>query len=164
MAAPVVYDLKIPEGALGLVDSKDLDFFKTAGEKAKWTPQEAQAAVDEFVTLAQAQSARFLAESQADPTYGGANFAEAQRRAMAVITRLRPAGHPRHDSFQSFLAKGGAGNHIEVISILADLGKLMGEDTPPDGRAAGASGAGGDPTKGFYTHPTSLALDKQAGG
>jgi len=126
MAAPVVYDLKIPEGALGLVDSKDLDFFKTAGEKAKWTPQEAQAAVDEFVTLAQAQSARFLAESQADPTYGGANFAEAQRRAMAVITRLRPAGHPRHDSFQSFLAKGGAGNHIEVISILADLGKLMG--------------------------------------
>ena len=164
MAAPVVYDLKVPADALGLVDEKDLAFFKTAAEKAKWSAADAQAAVDEFVTLAQAQSARFLAETQADPTYGGANFAESQRRAMAVINRLRPAGHPRHDSFQAFLAKGGAGNHLEVISILADLGKLMGEDTPPDGKAAGPGGTGGDPAKGFYTHPTSVALDKQAGG
>jgi hypothetical protein len=164
-AAPIVYDLKIPEGATGLVDEKDLDFFKSAGEQAKWTPEEAQAAVNEFTTLAQAQSARFLAETQADPTYGGAAFAQTQRQAMAVINRIRPAGHPRHDSFQAFLAKGGSGNHLEVISFLADLGKLMGEDTPVSGQStSGKGGSGDDAARAFYTHPTSIALEKQAGG
>lgn len=158
-AAPVVYDLQVPEGAQGLIDDHDLGFFKAAAEKQQWTPDEAKAAVGEFVALAQAQSARFLAETQADPTYGGANFAQTQRRAQAVINRFRPVGHPLHDAFQAFLAKGGAGNHLQAISILADIGASMGEDTLPTGKPTTVPT--GEMADKFYDHPTSRALDAQ---
>lgn len=162
--APAVYDLKVPEDALGLIDDGALAYIKAAGKKVDWTNAEAQAAVDELTGVVKAQSETYRAETAADPTYGGEHLEETQRLAHAAINRLRPEGHPRHDSFQAALALGGIGNHIEFVSLMADLGRMIGEDKPAAGKAAGAGSK--DPVAAFYDHPTSqsLAASKRPAG
>lgn len=134
--APEKYALTLPEG--GRVDASDLKAIEETARKAGWSNEDAQAAVVEFDTLMSAQSERFLTETKADATYGGDKLEQTQQLARAVIDRIRPAGHPRRESFQRFMNRGGAGNHLEVVSFLADLGKLMAEDT-----SVGGSGGGG---------------------
>jgi len=160
--APLEYTLSLPDDINGLIDDTDIALIRDTATKSKWSQEDASAAVGELVAMVQAQSSRFLAETTADPTYGGQKLAESQKLAQAVIQKIRPPGHPRYDSFQKFLARGGAGNHIEVVSFLADLGRLMAEDTPPQGRASGAGAK--DAATLLYTHPSSIALQERAGG
>jgi hypothetical protein len=159
--APEKYVLTVPDDAAAFVDDADLKYLKDAARKAGWSNEDAQAALEEHVATVKAQSDRWAAETTADSEYGGDRLVETQRLARAVIDRVRPAGHARRDPFLRFLGRGGAGNHVEVISFLADLGKLMGEDAPGHSRATGAESK--EPAKRLYDHPTSITLDASRG-
>lgn len=137
--APEKYALKVPEAGAAFVDPADLTHIETIARAANWSNDDAQAALEEHVATIAAQSERYLAETKADKTYGGDKLTESQRLAKLVIDKVRPTGHERRESFQRFLGRGGAGNHIEVVAFLADLGKMMGEDSPAFSRGTGGS-------------------------
>ena len=132
--APEKYELKLPDG--GRLDASDLKTIEEIARTAGWSNEDAQTAITEHDALLAKQSDRFLAETKADRDYGGDKLVETQKLARTVIDRLRPDGHPRRESFLRFMNRGGAGNHLEVVSFLADLGKLMAED----GNVAGSGG------------------------
>jgi hypothetical protein len=134
---PETYELTLPDG--GRLDESDLKYVAEIAKKAGWTNEEAQAALAEQDAAIKAQSERFLAETKSDQEYGGAKLVESQKLARAVIDRIRPPGHARRESFIKFVNRGGAGNHIEVVAFLADLGKMMAEDT-----STGGGGGGGE--------------------
>jgi hypothetical protein len=135
---PEKYELKLPEG--GHLEQSDLDYLAGIAKQAGWSNEEAQAAVDEQNAAIHAQSDRWLAETRADKDYGGDKLELSQRLARAVISKVRPPGHPRRDAFIRFIDRGGAGNQIEVVAFLADLGKLMAEDGPISGKTVGGDG------------------------
>lgn len=148
---PETYALTVPEGSR--VDDDDRTQIEQMAKTAGWSNDDAQAALDELHTQLDAQATRWMDQTKADRDYGGEHLEESQRFAKLAIDRLRPPGHARRESFLRFLNKGGAGNHLEVVAFLADLGKAMGEDSP----AAGISGgrpAGFDPAT-FFNHPSS---------
>jgi hypothetical protein len=159
---PDKYELKVPEGGDAYVDPADLATLETMARKAGWSNEDAQAALEEHVATIHAQAERFAADTKADTEYGGDKLTESQRLANIAIDRIRPKGHARRESFQRFLGRGGAGNHIEVVSFLADLGKLMGEDSPAHSRST-QPGSSEDLTDKLYDHPDSVALRKRAG-
>jgi hypothetical protein len=84
----------------------------------------------------------FRDTTKADKEYGGDKWGETERLANQVLDRVRPVGTTRGDALRRLLHKSGYGNHIEVVSFLADLGKLMAEDKP----TGGAGGAGAEVT------------------
>lgn len=131
--APESYDLKLPKDTT--LDEADLDTIKAIAKENNWTNDEAQAVLEQHHETLQQQSARFLEATQADPTYGGKNLDQSRARAKAVIDKVRPANHPRRAAFEALLNKSGYGNHVEIVSFLADLGALTEED-------AGATGDG----------------------
>ncbi len=137
--APESYNLQLPEG--GRVDDSDLKQIAELAKKAGWSNEDAQAAVNEHDALLKAQSDRFLAGLKADPDYGGDNLETSQKLARAVIDKIRPQGHAKREAFLRFLNRGGAGNHVEVVSFLADLGKLMQEDQGTGGKGAASEKA-----------------------
>lgn len=154
---PEKYTLTVPEGSR--VDDEDRAQVEQMAKTAGWSNDEAQAALDELHTQLDAQATRWLTQTTADRDYGGAQLEQSQRFAKLAINRLRPEGHPRRESFLRFLNKGGAGNHLEVVAFLADLGKAMGEDSP----AAGISGGrvSGDDAASFFPHPDSAKYRKK---
>jgi hypothetical protein len=137
---PAKYELTLPEG--GQLEESDLAYVAEVAKAAGWTNEEAQAAVNEQAAAIKAQSDRWLSETKSDKTYGGDKLEVSQRLARAVISKIRPEGHPRRDAFLRFINRGGAGNHVEVVAFLADLGKLMAED----GAVGGSGGGPGDRT------------------
>lgn len=146
---PEKYELKLPDNATGLLDDTDLKHIATVARKKGWTNEEAQAAVDEHADTLAAQSVAFRAQTEADETYGGDRLAETQRLAALALDKVRPAGTPQGDALRALLVKTGYGNKLEVVSLLADLGKLMAEDKPAAGSAAGG-GAKKDPATVLY--------------
>lgn len=154
--APEKYELQVHEGSR--VDPEDVAQVEQMAKTAGWSNDEAQAALDELHTQLDAQATRWLTQTTADRDYGGEHLEQSQRLAKSAIDRLRPTGHPRRESFLRFLNKGGAGNHLEVVAFLADLGKAMGEDSPAVG-ASGGRPAGFDPAS-FFNHPSSAKYRK----
>jgi hypothetical protein len=128
--APADYTLLVPDDRKHFVDDADLTLLKDLARKADWTNEDAQAALNDQLSVIQAQSDRYLAETKADKTYGGDKLDHTTRLAQQAIAKVRPEGHPRRDAFLRFMNRGGAGNHIEVLSFLADFGKLIAEDNP----------------------------------
>lgn len=115
----------------------------TAIAKANgWTAEEAQTEFDNRLELAadrlEAQRSAWRKQVEADPDYGGDHLEETTKLARKAVDALRPKGHPRRAAFLQLLNGGGIGNHIEVVSALADLGRLMGEDTTIPGKGAAA--------------------------
>lgn len=127
---PDKYTLAIPDEAKTYIDDADVKRLESIARETGWTNEEAQAAVDEHVRMVAEAAAGFLAETKADPTYGGEHLAETQRLAKLVIDSVRPEGHARRESFTRFINKVGASNHLDVVSFLADIGKRMDEDRP----------------------------------
>ena len=90
----------------------------------------------------ESRAARYLERTMADPDYGGDRIADSRKHANAALDRLRPLGTPRGDAFRALLGRTGYNNHLEVVSLLADIGRLMAEDSPTsfvrgsDGRIA----------------------------
>lgn len=128
--APEKYELKVPDGGDVYVDDADLTLLQEMARKADWSNDDAQAALDEHVATVKAQSERYAAETKADKTYGGDHLKETQRLTTAGIDAIFPQGDPMRDSFIKFLARGGAGNKLEVVVALARVGKMVGEDRP----------------------------------
>ncbi len=138
--APEKYDLKVPQGADAYLDADDVRDIEGLCRNAGFSNEEAQAVLDEHLARVQAQSERYRAQAEADPAYGGEHLAETQRRAKLAIDKLRPQGHPRRESFLRFLGRGGAGNHIEALSFLADLGAQLDEARVGGPPSAGSGG------------------------
>ena len=97
----------------------------------------AQELVEQQAIILAEQATRFLTELKANKAYGGEKLAETQRLGNQALDKLRPIGGPKGDGLRQLL-KRGYGNHIEVASLLADLGKTMQED----GTNAGTTGGG----------------------
>lgn len=135
--APDKYELKVPEKST--LDDSDVKAIETIAKENGWTQEEAQAALDRHNETLIEQSTQFAEATKADKDYGGANLTQSQARAKAVIDSIRPASHPRAKAFRALLDKSGYGNHIEIVSFLADLGKRLEED----GGAAGDGTSGG---------------------
>ena len=137
--APEQYVLELPEG--GRMDATDIALVETMARANGWDNARAQGVLEELDATLMEQSGQFLTETKADKTYGGDNLEESQRLAALVLDKVRPAGTKQGDKFRRLLDKGGYGNNLEVLSLLADLGKMMDEDRP------GAPGPGGSVTK-----------------
>jgi hypothetical protein len=151
---PDKYELKVPEGGAVHVDATDLAAVEALARKNGWSQEDAQAYLDEHVAGAAALSERFRQETLADPDYGGEKLAATQRLTKQLIDRIRPEGHPRRESFLKLLNRGGYGNNLDVVAFMADVAKLMGEDT---GAGSGRSGEGAKRTAAeiLYDNPTS---------
>lgn len=135
---PDKYELTVSDAGKAHVEDADLKTLETIAKKAGWTQDEAQAALDEHVATMDAQAKSYLELSKADKDIGGEKLEETQKLARLAISKLRPEGHARRESFLRFINKAGAGNHPEVLAFLADIGRDMSEDSP----AAGAGGGG----------------------
>lgn len=138
--APAKYELKVPKDST--LDADDVATIETLARENDWDNDTAQAILENHNDTLVAQSAKFLETTTADKEYGGEKLPATQARAKAVIDLVRPASHPRAKAFRALLDKSGYGNNIEVISFLADLGKM----TEEDGVTVGAGG-GGSKTK-----------------
>jgi hypothetical protein len=136
--APEKYVLTVPDG--GRLDADDLARIEAIAKTNGWTQEQAQALVDERHTEIEATNERLRTATLADKEYGGDKWPETERLANLALDKLRPKNTPHGDAFRQLLVKSGYGNHLEVVSFLADLGKLTAEDSPALGR--GASGAG----------------------
>jgi hypothetical protein len=150
---PDKYDLKAPAGDEVYVDDRLLKRVETVARASGWSNADAQAALEEHLGNVKAELQEYLVVTKADPDYGGEKLAETQRLAKLVIDKVRPVGHKRRESFQGFVNRAGAFNHIEVVSFLADLGKLMAEDRPA---------AGGGPGGGERKRTADVLFDKTA--
>ena len=133
--APEKYALTMPEG--GHVDAKDLATLETIARAQNLSNEEAQALLDSHAASVAAESERFLTETKADPEYGGDKLDKSIELATALLDKVRPKGTARGDALRSLLTKTGYGNHVEVIALLADLGKLMAEDGHVGGKGGG---------------------------
>lgn len=136
--APEKYALTVPAGSETWLDTTDVQALEVSARAKGWTNEQAQAAIDQQADARAAMSAQFRTETEADPIYGGDHLTETQRLATLALDKVRPAGTPAGDGIRRLLAKTGYGNHLQVVSMLADLGKLMAEDKPAGGGGGGA--------------------------
>jgi hypothetical protein len=136
---PEKYELVIPQDATRWIDAEDIEGVEALARARGWSNEDAQAELEDHVAIVRAQSAAFRAETVADTVYGGAHLAETQRLARLALDGVRPAGTPRGDAIRRILGKTGYGNNLEVLSMLADFGKLMAEDHPLGGSPRGAA-------------------------
>ena len=158
-AAPASYTLTVPDEVQPLFSAEARTSFEEMARRAKLPNEDAQAALDEHLAILQQQAATFAEVTRADPDYGGPKLDETRRLAQRAIDAVRPVGHPRRASFLRFINAGGANNHIEAVSYFADLGRMLGEDSP--GHTASSEPAKTVEDK-LYTHPSSKKLEEQA--
>lgn len=133
---PEKYALTLPDGADTWLDQADVTHIAALAKTNGWTNEQAQTALEQHVDALATQSQAFRTATEADPIYGGDHLEQTQTLARRALDRVRPAGTPRGDALRSLLTKSGYGNHLEVVSLLADLGKLMAEDQPAGGGSA----------------------------
>lgn len=148
---PEKYDLKLPEGDLAVyADQSTLDSVAAIAKAEGWSNEEAQQRVQEYAEAYKAQADSFLVTLKADPDYGGEKLEQTQKLARAVLEKVRPANTPRGKALRRILDQSGYGNHIEIVSFLADLGKMTGEDTAIVGDAGSGGGGKKDPAEVLY--------------
>lgn len=130
--APVVYDLKPPEGSM--LNAEAVEHIKTLATEMKLTPEQAQRFVVEqdsmfqdliAVQLEQAKQTRaqWVEAAKADKEIGGAGFDASLNRAKQAFAKF---GTPE---FQAMLDGTGFGDNPEVLRVFSRIGKAMGEDT-----------------------------------
>lgn len=162
--APDKYELTIPAGGEQYLGSEDLTYIEGVARESGWTNDEAQAEIASAVARSQAReeaaSAKLLADFKADKDYGGANLEQTQQLSKRAIDRIFPDGHRLREPLLSTLGRKTVANNVTIVAFLAEVGRLMGEDTPGATRAGGAATGTGDQAKAdkFYDHPTSKAL------
>jgi hypothetical protein len=132
-AIPEPYVLTIPDSAKTFLEQADLAPIVELARELKLDTAAAQALVDQHVEVLQNASAAFRTTTENDTDYGGPKLEETTQLSNLVLDQVRPAGTPRGDGLRRLLARSGYGNHIEVVSFLADLGRMMREDTPVGG-------------------------------
>lgn len=130
--APEKYELKLPDGSTATAE--DVKAFEGWARSLNLTNEQAQAAIEQQHALVEQRLTEFKEETAADADYGGEKLAETQRLANLVLDKVRPKGHARRDALLGILTDSGYINNIEVVSFLADLGRMAGEDTGGGGR------------------------------
>lgn len=153
--APAVYKLEIPKDAKDYLDDSDVTAIAAIAKAEGWTNEQAQEKLEAHADGLAAQSAAWKAETSKDATYGGDNLAETQRLARLALDKVRPADSDSGKQLRRILAKSGYGNNLAIVSFLADLGKLMDEDSSSGGSggrgaAAGHKAAGKAPEDVLY--------------
>lgn len=151
---PAKYELKVGKDAATFIDDADLKTLEAFARDKGLTNEQAQILVDARATALLEQSVAFRAITEADPVYGGDKLAETERLAKLTLDKIRPAGTPRGEAFRKILAKTGYGNNLEIVSLLADLGKSLTEDEP-GGLGGSAAHGKTDAASKLYDHPTS---------
>jgi len=134
---PETYTLVVPEGSIHIT-AADLTKYEAIAREKGLSNEDAQAVIDDVHTNVAADTASMLVAAKADKDYGGAKWDETVTQAVTFLDKVRPKGTPRGDAFRDILDRTGYGNHIEVISLFADLGRMGAEDTP------GVSGVNSD--------------------
>lgn len=151
--APAKYELKVPDDSPFF--EFNLEAFETIARENNLTNEQAQAALDREQERLNEQSTRFAETTKADKVYGGDKLDTTQRLSNAAIDLVRPKSHPRSKAFREILDKSGFGNHIEIVSFLADLGKRLEEDGAVAGATGGSSGGEKRTEDILYDAPTS---------
>ena len=136
-AVPEKYDVTIPDAAKTFLEEADLAPILELAREQGLDAKGAQALVDQHAEVLINTSAAFRTATETDKEYGGAKLEETTQLSNLVLDQLRPAGTPRGDALRRLLARSGYGNHIEVVSFLADLGRMLREDTPVGGGRPG---------------------------
>lgn len=147
--APDKYALKLPTETGDYLDESDLTTIEAAARAKGWTNDQAQAALDEYADGLATQSASFRTETEQDQTYGGDKLAETQRLARLALDKVRPADTEQGKALRRLLTKTGYGNNLKIVSFLADIGKLMAEDSP-SGAGHGAGPGKASTAELFY--------------
>lgn len=163
--APEKYDLKIPDGGERFLRTEDLADFEKIARENDWTQEEANAEIQFHIERAverEKAEANALTEAfKADPEYGGEKLETTKRQAQTAIDRIFPEGHRLRDQFKSLLDRPTVGNNLVVAAFLAEVGKMMGEDSP--GRTTGApAGSTKSAAEKLYDHEDSKKLDGRA--
>lgn len=137
--APDSYELKVPEGAESYIEADDIAEIQAIAKAKGWTAEQAQQALDEHADAIADRSAAFRAEVDSDPVYGGKNLEQTQIQATRALERMWPKGSKEHEALGKLLTKTGFGNHRLIVGGLANLGKLMQEDSPAGQRPPSGS-------------------------
>lgn len=127
------YDLKMPEGIQ--VDQALLDALGPEFKSLELTNGQAQALADKFIKTQQDRAAAAASDwnkttegwvdtAKKDPEIGGAKWDQTVKHATGVVERF---GTPE---LQEYLNTSRAGNHPELIRLLAKVGAMIGEDDP----------------------------------
>lgn len=132
--APDTYELKVPDGAEGYIEDSDIEQIQAIAKAKGWTNEQAQEALEEHADRVAEQSAAFRKEVDNDPVYGGKNIEQTQLHAKRALDRMWPAESEEHKALSKMLTKTGWGNHRLIVGGLANIGKLMQEDSPGDQR------------------------------
>lgn len=127
------YDLKMPEGIQ--VDQELLEAITPEFKSLELTNGQAQALADKFIKAQQdragkaaddwaATTSGWVDTAKKDPEIGGAKWDETARVSAGVVERF---GSP---ALKEYLNTSMAGNHPELIRLLAKVGAMIGEDDP----------------------------------
>jgi hypothetical protein len=139
-AVPETYELTPPEGfekldpeavaaatpvfkELNLTNEQANKLMPVAGEFAKKIIAERD---QQLLGEVAATRKNWLEEAKADPEVGGANWDTSLEAAAKALDTL---GFPKGSPLRNYLNESGAGNHVEMIRLMAKVGKAIGEDT-----------------------------------
>lgn len=154
--APAKYELKVPDGGDQYIGAEDLKFIEEVARANDWTQDEAQgeiaSAVERATKREKQQGAALLAELKADEDYGGDKLEETQTLTKKAIDRIFPVGHRLREKFLAQMSREVIGNNLVYAAALAEVGRMLGEDSPAASRQRSA---GGDAASKLYDHPTS---------
>lgn len=138
---PLVYDLKVPEGAT--LAKTSVDEFVSVAKEMKLPPEQAQKLVDWYAkhngeaaaTQAKAWETTvtgWAEQAKTDKDFGGAKFDASLKEAKATLGKFG------NKEFTEALNITGMGNHPEMVRFLVKVAKAMGEDKPVDGTLKGS--------------------------
>lgn len=150
------YNLKMPEGIE--LDTALLDGIAPTLKDLNLSHSQAQALVDKFIEAQTAKSqaktkewgetvAGWQDEAKKDPDIGGAKWEETKAASTRAI---RVLGTP---ALTKYLEASGAGNHPELIRIMAKVGSMVSEDDPAISENPGGKG-GKDASARLYPDDT----------
>lgn len=146
------YSLTMPDGIE--LDTELMDALGPTMAELKLSNGHAQQLVDKYIEAQTAREAKRAEEwtqtingwadqAKADPEIGGNKFDTTLANAKSALTRF---GTP---DLNSYLETSGAGNHPEVIRLMAKVGAMIGEDNPAITDNPG-KGAEVDPAHAMY--------------
>jgi regulator of protease activity HflC (stomatin/prohibitin superfamily) len=130
--APEKYELTLPES--GRIDADDLKVLEAKFRNANLPQDAAQAALEEIAAEREAESERFIAETTADPTYGGEKLTATLQAAVRTLDAFAPASTTEGKALRALLDKSGYGSKLEVVAFLARIGRTLADDTIPAAR------------------------------
>lgn len=161
--APAKYELTVPDEHQRFVDAEDVAAFEAIARTNDWTQEDAQAYLVEQAEQRAAMSAKFHADVTADKEIGGEKLEESTRIVKTVLDKFLPESEADGKKLRTALTKLGLGSYPPLVRLLVRIGKAGAEDSPGNVGAQGGAEGKKDAASTLYDHPTSKALDANAG-